>query len=160
VRNVTLNANAWPGYVPEQGQIDEGYSLEFTPLLSLDGHTIDAVLKCHVDQVEKMVPVTVDVPTPVAPRQRTKIEVPQMSSVRLHEKFRWPTDHVLLVSLGVVASPTPAAASSLPTSLSLTNQGARSDLLLFVENRGKTPTTPGAPPAAGVREANNYRGRY
>ncbi len=159
VRNVMLNANAWPGYVPDQGQIDEGYSLEFTPLLSLDGHTIDAVLKCHVDQVEKMVPVTVDVPTPMAPRQRTKIEVPQMSSVRLHEKFRWPTDHVLLVSLGVVASPAPATPNSLSTSLSLTNQGARSDLLLFIENRGKTPTAPGSQ-AAGVREANNYRGRY
>lgn len=159
VRNVTLSAQAWPGFVPDQAQIDEGYSLEFTPLLSLDGKTIDAVLKCHVDQVEKMVSVMVDAPTPAAPRQRTKIEVPQMSSVRLHEKFRWPTDQVLLVSLGVVASPTPTAASSLPTSLSLTNPGSRSDLLLFVENRGKSPTTPGTP-AGGSREANLYRGRY
>jgi hypothetical protein len=162
VRNVTLNSATWPGFVPEQAQVDEGFSLEFTPLLSVDATTIDAVLKCHVDQIEKMLPVMVDVPTPVAPRQRTKIEVPQMSSVRLHEKFRWPTDHVLLVSLGVVASPTPAAAGTagtLTNALSLTNSGSRSDLLLFVENRGKTPTTP-AGPAGGTREASNYKGRY
>ena len=79
VRNVTLTGTAWPGYLPEQAQIDEGFSLEFNPLLSLDSHSIDAVLKCHVDQVEKMVPVMLDVPTAAAPRQRTKIEVPQMS---------------------------------------------------------------------------------
>jgi hypothetical protein len=159
VRNVTINSATWPGFVPEQAQIDEGFSLEFNPLLSVDGRTIDAVLKCHVDQVERMLAVNLDVPTAISPRQRTKIEVPQMSSVRLHERFRWPVDHVLLVSLGVVASPSPATTGGLPTTLSL-NNGARSDLLLFVENRGKTPTTPGGPAASPVREASNYKGRY
>ncbi len=125
--------------------------------MSLDGHTIDAVLKCHVDQIEKMVPVNVDVPTPAAPRQRTKIEVPQMSSVRLHEKFRWPVDHVLLVSLGVVASPTPAAPNTLSSTLSLSSTGARSDLLLFVENRGKTPISP---TGAATANSSQYKGRY
>jgi len=159
IRNVTLTGAAWPGFVPEQGQINEGFSLEFNPLLSVDGRTIDAVLKCHVDQIERLVSVNLDVPTPAAPRQRTKIDVPQMSSVRMHERFRWPVDHVLLVSLGVVASPAPATTGGLPTQLSL-NNGARSDLLLFVENRGKTPTVPGAPAASPVREASIYKGRY
>ncbi len=159
VRNVSINAAVWPGFAPEQGQIDEGFSLEFNPLLSVDGRTIDAVLKCHVDQVERMLAVNIDVPTAISPRQRTKIEVPQMSCVRLHERFRWPVDQVLLVSLGVVASPSPATTGGLPTTLSL-NNGARSELLLFVENRGKAPTTPGAPAAGAVREASIYKGRY
>ena len=108
IRNVTLHPNAWPGFTPEQGQIDEGFSLEFNPLLSVDSRTVDCMLKCHVDQIEKMVGVDLNVPSAAAPRQRTHIEVPQMSSVRLHERFRWPVDHVMLVSLGVVASPAPA----------------------------------------------------
>ena len=133
------NATAWPGYTPEQAQIDEGFSLEFNPLLSVDGHTIDAVLKVPRRPDRKDGAVMVDVPTPAAPRQRTKIEVPQMSSVRLHEQFRWPVDHVLLVSLGVVASPTPVDDQRAGNCRwSLNNSGARSDLLLFVENRGKT----------------------
>ena len=158
IRNVTLHANAWPGFTPEQGQIDEGFSLEFNPLLSVDSRTVDCMLKCHVDQIEKMVGVDLNVPSAAAPRQRTHIEVPQMSCVRLHERFRWPVDHVMLVSLGVVASPAPPAQTGLPSTLSL-NNGARSELLLFVENRGKTPVTPGAT-APAAREASNYKGRY
>jgi hypothetical protein len=82
-----------------------------------------------------------------------------MSSVRLHERFRWPVDHVMLVSLGVVASPSPTPQTGLPTTLSL-NNGARSELLLFVENRGKTPVTPGTNSPPSAREASNYKGRY
>jgi hypothetical protein len=43
--------------------VDEGFSLEFSPLLSIDRQSIDAILKCQIDQLEKMVPVMLDVPT-------------------------------------------------------------------------------------------------
>ena len=54
-----------------------------------------------------MVAVVLDVPTAAAPRQRTQVEVPQMSHFRFHERFRWPVDQVLLVNLGMVADPVP-----------------------------------------------------
>ena len=81
--------------------------MDFSPLLSVDRRMIDATIKCDIDQVEKMIPVMIDVPTPAAPRQRTKIEVPQMTHYRFHERFRWPVDQVLLVGLGMVALPIP-----------------------------------------------------
>jgi hypothetical protein len=156
IRDVTLRSEAWPGFEPQTGQFDEGFKLEFHPLLSLDGRTVDAVLKCEIDQVEKMIAVNIDVPTAVAPRQQTKVEVPQLISSRLHERFRWPADQVLLISLGVVPTPVPQT-SGLKVPL-LTNT-TRADLLVFVENNGKVGAQPTAlqPPP---RQANNYRDRY
>jgi hypothetical protein len=46
----------------------------------LDGRTIDAIVKCNLDQLEKLQPVMLDVPTLAAPRQRTQVDVPQLSS--------------------------------------------------------------------------------
>jgi len=103
-RDVTLQPHAWPAYQAELGQFDEGFSLELSPLLSLDGQTIDAVLKCHIDQLEKLVPVMIDVPSQVASRQRVKVDVPQITHCRLHERFRWPTGQILVVGLGVSGS--------------------------------------------------------
>ena len=87
--------------------------MDFSPLLSADRRMIDAVIKCDIDQVEKMIPVMVDVPTRVSPRQRTEIEVPQMAHFRFQERFRWPVERVLVVGLGMVAVPTPAGGTSL-----------------------------------------------
>lgn len=138
VRNVIPRPEVWPGFEPEVAQIDEGYALEFSPLLSVDGRMIDATIKCNVDQVEKLLPVVLDVPSPVAPRQRTKIEVPQLTSFRFHERFRWPVDKVLLVSMGVVPLPVPADGRSVipGIALPLPSGPARADLLVFVESKG------------------------
>ncbi|MCX7425496.1 MAG: hypothetical protein NTW96_07715 [Planctomycetia bacterium] len=161
IRDVTLRSDAWPGFQQQTGQVDEGFSLEFCPLLSLDGGTIDATVKCTVTQVEKMVSVTLDVPTTVAPRQRTTIEVPQISHFRFHERFRWPTEQVLLIGMGMVALPTPNAGKPLVAGipLPLGTSPARADLLVFVEGRGKTADTPQDTRSAG-REAKTYHGRY
>ena len=114
--------------------MDEGYSLELSPLLSLDGRTIDAVVKCHLDQLEKLQSVMLDVSTAAAPRQRTKVEVPQLTSFRLQERFRWPTDQVLLIGCGMVAPPLPAEQG---LRLPLVSVPARVDLLIFVESRAR-----------------------
>jgi hypothetical protein len=138
IRNVSFRPNAWPGYEPETAVIDEGYSLEFSPLLSVDGRAIDAMIRCEIDQVEKMVPVMIDVPTAAAPRQRTQIEIPQMAEFRFHERFRWPVDQVLLVGMGMVAAPVPTEGKSLVPGipLPLPTSPARADLLVFVESKG------------------------
>lgn len=153
VKNVLLKPEVWPGFEPEVAQLQEGFSLEFKPLLSLDGSTIDAVIKCNIDQVEKMIPVTLDVPTPVAPRQRTQIEVPQTCSHRFAEKFHWPTEMVLLVSFGVVPTPTPQETGGVK--IPLVGPADHADLMVMIESRGiagKPPSvTRNLPPGTAVR---------
>ena len=160
VRDVALNPAGWPGFENAMGQIDEGFTLELSPLLSLDGSTIDAVLKCNIDQLEKLLPVAIDVPTAAAPRQRTKIEVPQFSHCRLHERFRWPANQVLLVSLGVVATPVPTDRNAIMASLPIPSAPPRSDLLVMVEARGNVaPTVPTAT-RSRTGDSKSYHGRY
>lgn len=158
VRNVVSRPEVVPGFQPEVAQIDEGYALEFSPLLSVDGRLIDATIKCNVDQVEKLVPVVVDVASPVAPRQRTNIQVPQMASFRFHERFRWPVDKVLLVSMGVVPLPVPSDGRSVipGVPLPLPTGPARADLLVFVESKGVTGQAARVT-QTGTLPANTYR---
>jgi hypothetical protein len=140
------------GFDLETGQIDEGYSLQLSPLLSLDGAAIDAVIKCNITQVEKMIPVSIEAPTQYSPQQRQRIEIPQVASCDLHERFRWPVDQVLLVSRGVVATPMPKAASSIPITFPGAPPANRADALLFIQSKGKTDAGPPAA-ATGVRPA-------
>jgi hypothetical protein len=145
-RDVVARNDAWQGYEMQQGQIDEGFSLEFNPLLSTDRRTIDASIKCQIDQVEKMIPVVLDVPTATSPRQRARIEVPQLAQFRFHERFRWPVDQVLLIGMGVVALPVPVTANTSVAGLPLPLSAAppRADLLVLVESKGPVAETPGA----------------
>ncbi len=165
VRDAVPRLDAASGYELSMGQVEEGFAIEFSPLLSLDRRAIDAILKCEINQVEKMHSVTVDVPTAALPRQRTKIESPQMSHYRFHERFRWPIDEVLVVGLGMVALPIPVDGARLTAGvpLPLGASPARADMLIFVECKGPTaPAASGltAAPSDPAREAKNYRGRY
>jgi hypothetical protein len=160
IRNIRPRPETWPGFEPETAVIDEGFSLEFNPLLSLDGRMIDAALKCEINQVERLIPVTLNVPTVAAPRQSTKMEVPQVCHFRFHERFRWPAEQVLLVSLGVVAVPVPSDSKPLipGVSLSLGNSPPRAELLVFVEGKGKVAQSPQSP-LTGDRAAGTARVR-
>ena len=156
IRDVNPRPDAWQGYDNLPGQIDEGFSLEFNPLLSTDRRSVDAMIKCQIDQVEKLVPVMLEVPTQTSPRQRARVEVPQMSNFRFGERFRWPTDQVLLLGLGIVALPVPV--DSTPTvaglPLPLPSSPPRADLLVIIESKGPVAETTGARqrrPACGGR---------
>jgi hypothetical protein len=145
---------AGPQPVPDQ--LTEGLALEFSPLLSADSRMVDAVLKCHIDQVEALRPVVVDVPVGVGMNQSVRLDVPQMSQFRLQERFRWPVDQVLLVSLGVVPSPyRPAQALVNIKSLSALNFGEnvppRCEVLVFIECKGKN--------SAGILQASQTGAR-
>ena len=63
VRSVRMRPDVWPGHELVSGQMQEGFTLQLSPLMSLDGNTIDAVIKCEVDQIEKLVSVNVDIPS-------------------------------------------------------------------------------------------------
>jgi len=153
VRGLIPSGGVWPGFNPDVAQIDEGYSLQFSPLLSLDGKTVDAVIKLELTQVERMVPVMLDVPSAAAQRQRTRIEIPQLTMSHIRERFRWPTDQVLLLSMGVIASPDGArGGNAITNALSLGSSPPRSDALLLIESKGRivrsAATTPVAPRAS------------
>ena len=150
-RGVQLRRD-FPFYDLIPGKIDEGYSLQISPLMSLDGQTMEAAITCDVDQVEKLLPLAVDVPIG-GQTQRVQIQVPQVVSWRLSERFRWPTSEVLLLSCGVVATPAPGATGMLSMlSSPLGLAGNRADALLMIEHRppgasglATTPTTASAP---------------
>jgi hypothetical protein len=136
------------GYELLPGQIDEGYTLSISPLLSLDGQTVDAAVSCQVDQVEKLVPIVLDVSV-VGQGPRVQIQVPQLVSWRLNERFRWPTDKVLLLSCGVVANPAADAGGALAAMNPFGASKSRADALLFVEYR---PAAAGSEVPAGARQ--------
>lgn len=151
--------SAWPPLTPTYGEIQEGYRMVFSPLLSLDGSTMDMMLKCQVDQVEKMNAVPLEVPGAGGAYQ---VEVPQMITWQMAERFKWPTDHVLILSCGVIAPPVVNAQSTLLTGgagglfginrilpdLSFQKQ----DAILVVEYRGSASTqlVPGGIAAGGI----------
>ena len=161
VRSVKLRGDAWPGFEPESATVDEGFTLELTPLLALDGRTVDATIKCDVDQVEKLVPVMLSVPTVAAPRQSARIEVPQVIQFRFHERFRWPLEQVLVIGLGVVAVPVPRDNKPLVPGIPLPISGGspRADLLVFVENKGKASQQAPRVTRGGPANGDYLRGR-
>jgi hypothetical protein len=164
VRDLILRPEVAAGFEPTPAQIDEGFALDFSPLLSADRRMIDATLKCEIDQIEKMITVVVEAPTQASPRQRTQIEVPQVTHYRFHERFRWPADQVLIVGMGMVALPIPVNGAPLVAGVPLPigNSPARADLLVFVECKGRSAPAANSPAAtrSPLREAKNYRGRY
>ncbi|MCC9601877.1 hypothetical protein LOC67_15050 [Stieleria sp. JC731] len=165
VRNVKPATTGWPPYEPETGEIQEGYRLEISPLLTVDRQALDCVIKAEIDQVDKLKPVELDLPLPDGTAYRTKIDVPQVVSWRLHERFRWPSDMVLLLSCGVIASPErPQAAMPLLNLEMITGTTAgRADALMFIEYRGRASenltTAPLVPQISQGPLAPN-RGRY
>jgi len=160
VRSVNVRGGTFPSYELESAQIQEGFSLQISPLLALDGSTVDAVIKCSIDQVERFVNIPVDVPSGAgAQRQTIQIQVPQIVSWRLHERFRWPTEQVLVLSCGVIATPS----SDRPTVMGIPNLLAtnvgRADALLFIESVGKASQTL-MDGGTADRSTPNSRGRY
>jgi hypothetical protein len=163
-KGIIPTANVWPGYQPEMGVLDEGFSLEFSPLVSLDGGTVDAIVKLRLNQIEKMVPVILEVPTDaVSPASQAQVEVPQLTMCNLHERFRWPVDKVLLLSMGVVATPAPGKDNLLTTAIPMLKTPPRADAILFVESKGTiahAPPTVEGGPATATRPVETYLGRY
>jgi hypothetical protein len=165
-KGIIPTANVWPGYQPEMGQIDEGFTLEFSPLLSTDAATTDAVVKLKLAQVEKMLPVQLEIPSQIAPNQKAEVEVPQLTMLQLHERFRWPTDHVLLLSMGVVATPGPEKENAIIDALPLPKSAPRADALLMIESTGTVSQATPAPgavtptPQVATRPDRTFHGRY
>ncbi len=165
VRGAVATQTSWPGYQPEMGAIEEGFSLEFSPLLALDLASADAVVKLRLNQIEKMLPVKLDLPNTVSSNQRVQVDVPQVTSANLHERFHWPTDKVLLLSMGVVATPGPSKdnpfTDAVTDAVPMLKSPPRADALLFVESAGimQPAPEPATARAAGLPQ-QSFQGRY
>lgn len=165
VRGAIATQAAWPGFQPEMGTIEEGFSLEFSPLLALDLASADAVVKLRLSQIEKMLPVKLDLPSNISPNQRVQVDVPQVTAANLHERFHWPTDKVLLLSMGVVATPGPSKdnpfTDAVTDAVPMLKSPPRADALLFVESAGITQPSPvPATARAASLPQQSFQGRY
>lgn len=166
VRSYRPSQSGWPPYEPETGELHEGYRLAISPLLSTDSRVIDCVIEADIDQVDKLNPVDLLLPVQGGQAYRGRIEVPQLVSWRLKERFRWPSDMVLLLSCGVVAHPEGQGMSIPLLNLdALTgNTSGRADALLFVQFRGRaseslasTQRSSGAAGTTGVGADSTYQ---
>ena len=136
VQSIRWTPNQVPGYQPQLKTIDEGYQLKLAALTSLDGKTIEATVECSVDQVEKLRSVKIAIPGAQNTNgAQVNLQIPQMVSWEIKERFRWPNDQVLVLSCGVVANPKPKSNNSLIPDLFEVDRG-RADALLFIEYRG------------------------
>jgi hypothetical protein len=91
-----------------------------------------------------------------------------MTMANMHERFHWPMEHVLLLSMGVVATPAPTKdnpiTDTINSALPMFKDPPRADALLFIESRGQV--TPAATPAAQTPErsaavpSKSFHGRY
>ena len=131
VKDVAVRPEVWPGWQRLDATCGEGFELDVHPLITADGAAVEAVVRCRIDQIERMAPVTVTVPA--ADRQRVQIEVPQMSAVRIGERFRWPASQCLVIGLGLVPWPVPDQNATSTAALLI---GAkRTDVIVVVEPR-------------------------
>ena len=160
IRDVSVQKGAWTSGIQQQtDQIDEGIALEFSPLLSEDSKTIDAMIKCNLTDVEKLHSVELEFPNAAAVANRYKVEVPQLNQFQFNERFRWPTDQVLLIAMSMVPAPTPSSASSVTEFF--TGPHDRVELLVLIESQPQTVNkTASQPIRQAMRETKSYNGRY
>ncbi|HMP77856.1 MAG TPA: hypothetical protein PKD54_00250 [Pirellulaceae bacterium] len=144
VRNLRWTPGQFPGYQPLLSQITSGYSLQLSTLSTLDGKIAEVALLCEIDQVEKLTPVRVNIPVGPGQVERVNLQIPSLVSCRFQERFRWPSDQVLVLSCGVVATPG-VEGNARPLAGLFDAKGARADALLIIEYRG----------TAGVSSAAN-----
>lgn len=141
----------------DRALFDEGFKLQVSPLVARDPGDVDVVVRVDSQQIEKFNSLAIPTPTTVNPRQATTVQVPQTSAWRLHERFRWPSEQVLIISCGMVASPGPERR----TPRLLTGPRApRSDALIFIDAKGRTKDMTVASPRQATSGDLQYRGRY
>jgi hypothetical protein len=156
----SINSNLPGNYGQEMGQIEEGFTLKLSPLLATDKREAEAVLKLEASQLEQMNNVNVPTTSANQARQMAQVQVPQTSSWRLHERFRWPIDQVLVISCGVVPRPSPNATGPLGLRPLVQRGPPRSDALIFIESKGSLSDIVASSQGEERYEGLNYRGRY
>lgn len=133
-------------YEPVTSRFEEGYTLDVSPLGLVGSNTMEIMLKCQIDQLEKFHTVNIPVPLVNGQTQNLSTFVPQVVSWRLHESFQWPKDQVLLLSCGVVATTGNQKQNNFLQEL-MGNQKGRGEAILLVEFKGDGSKIPNRTPA-------------
>ncbi len=162
VRSVPTTDGTPASSFPDVATVNEGFELKISPLMTVDGTHADAIVKMTTHQVENMKKVSVPAPSDSNPRQMASIEVPQTSSWKLHERFHWPADQILVVSCGVVASPGPDGNRNSLGIPRLFTTPPRADAILIVDAKGRSSDwmTDRDDHPYGPAADLKYRGRY
>jgi len=131
VQDVAPRPDAGPGWLPLTAACDEALAIDVHPLVTRDGTAVEAVVRCRIDQIERMAAVTMNQSDPGG--QRLQIEVPQVSAVRIGERFRWPATDSLVIGLGLVPWPVPGQNGA--GSAAMFTDAKRTDVVVVVEPR-------------------------
>jgi hypothetical protein len=129
VQDIAPRPDAWPGWQMQSSTCDEGLAIDIQPLLSRDRTAVEAVVRCRIDQLERLAQVSFASPVN---QQRVQVEVPQVAAVRVGERFRWPANQTLFIGLGLVPWPVPAQNVA---AVSLLTDDKRCDVVIVVEPR-------------------------
>jgi hypothetical protein len=129
VQDIAPRPDVWPGWQMQSSTCDEGLAIDIQPLLSRDRTVVEAVVRCRIDQLERLAQVSLASPVN---QQRVQVEVPQVAAVRVGERFRWPANQTLFIGLGLVPWPVPA---QNVTAASLLTDDKRCDVVIVVEPR-------------------------
>ena len=88
-----------PAEYPEQ--LDEGFTLRLSPLLTFDGDALDAAIELSSNTVRTLHRTRVSAPSSIGASEIT-VDVPEVSETRLTQTVKdWPLGQSLLISAGV-----------------------------------------------------------
>ena len=89
------------GYQPRADQLEEGFSLKLSPLLSFDGDSLDAAIELSSNTVRSLHRTRVIAPHEIGPSEMA-LDVPEVSETRLNQTVKdWPLGQTLLISAGI-----------------------------------------------------------
>jgi hypothetical protein len=89
------------GYQPKAEQLDEGFTLRLSPLLTFDGDALDAAIELTANTVRTLHRTRISAPSQIGAAELV-IDVPEVSETRLNQTVKdWPLGQTLLVSGGI-----------------------------------------------------------
>ncbi len=154
-RSIGIVNDGVPRYQPLIDRIDQGYQLDFSTMASLDGQSIETIVKFEINQVEGVQPVNLNLPTAGGQTQPFQLQIPQLVSRKIEERFRWPSNMVLVLSCGVVATPGPQKEAFFGIPNLVNGTKGRADALMVIEYKGPAQGMPGVNPGAPQTQVPN-----
>jgi hypothetical protein len=89
------------GYQPKAEQLDEGFTLRLSPLLTYEGDALDAAIELTANTVRSLHRTRVIAPRELGPSEMS-LDVPEVSETRLNQTVKeWPLGQTLLISAGI-----------------------------------------------------------
>ncbi len=89
------------GFQPKSEQLEEGFTLRLSPLLTYEGDALEAAIELTANTVKSFHRTKVIAPREIGPSEIT-IDVPEVTESRLNQMVKdWPLGQTLLISAGI-----------------------------------------------------------